>query len=247
MSDLHTKLQIGHFHLYSINNGDLILAPCLDRDVVGRECAEGIDECRCQAGVGDEGNVEVDGCTTDFVTIGEFVSGEVLGNVHHHVDFVLMQEVERLRLTTFVGGPMYERVGNAVLVEVARRAVGGIDFVTIGNEFGCRIEHSGFLLGRASGEQDGLFRDAVPDGEHGAEEGRVGVVADAAHFACTRHVDTENGVGFLQTIERELAGFDADVVEVEEVLRRTFDGTTEHDARGNLDEVDFKYLADEWE
>ena len=53
-------------------NDGLELAPSLDLDIIQALCAEGIDECGGEAGVGDERNVEVDGCTTNLVAIGEF-------------------------------------------------------------------------------------------------------------------------------------------------------------------------------
>ena len=57
----------------------------------------------------------------------------------------------------------------------------------------------------------------------------------------------QHGVGLLQAVERELAGLDAYVVEVEEVLAGLLHWHAEHHFRGQLDEVDFQHLADEWE
>ena len=99
-------------------NGESELAPCLDFDVIEALRAEGVDECGGKSGVGDERNVEVDGCTTNLVAIGEFAHREVLRHVHHHVDVVAVQEVECLWLLTFLAGPMNERVLDAVIFQV---------------------------------------------------------------------------------------------------------------------------------
>ena len=60
----------------------LILTPTLDANVVQLDIAEGIDECRRKATVGDEGHVEVDGSTTNLVSVGELTGSEVLRDVH---------------------------------------------------------------------------------------------------------------------------------------------------------------------
>jgi hypothetical protein len=45
----------------------------------------------CQAAIGDEGHIQIDGSTTDLIAVGQLVGGKVLGDIHHHVDLVLMQ------------------------------------------------------------------------------------------------------------------------------------------------------------
>ena len=60
----------------------LILTPTLDANVVQLDIAEGIDECRRKATVGDERHVEVDGSTTNLVSVGELTGSEVLRDVH---------------------------------------------------------------------------------------------------------------------------------------------------------------------
>ena len=49
----------------------VILLPRLDLQVFHTLLAEGFDEGRSEAGVGDERNVVVDGTTTDAITVGE--------------------------------------------------------------------------------------------------------------------------------------------------------------------------------
>lgn len=119
----------------------------------------------------------------------------------------------------------------------------------MGGEHAGGIEHLGFLLGRTGAEQDvagllaafdGAHGDAMAHGEHGFKQGAVGVFADAAHFACAGHIYAEHGVGFLQAVEGELGGLDADVVEVEEVLGGFLYGEAEHHLRGEVDEVELQ-------
>ena len=57
----------GLFIHYSI----LVLAPSLDVDILQLGGAECIDECTCQAAIGNQWHVEVDGCTTNLVTIAQ--------------------------------------------------------------------------------------------------------------------------------------------------------------------------------
>ena len=59
---------------------------------------------------------------TQTVSVGELASGEVLIDVHHHVDLALMQEVEGLGLLPFVGRPEDQRGGDAVLCQHVVRA-----------------------------------------------------------------------------------------------------------------------------
>ena len=56
-----------------------IFLPGADVDVVEGHRAEGADEGRGQAAVGDEGHVEVDGGAANLVAVGELVGGEILG------------------------------------------------------------------------------------------------------------------------------------------------------------------------
>ena len=71
-----------------------VFTPGLDANLLDRNGAEGLDEGRGQTTVGDQGDIQVDGRTTDLVAVGELVRGQVLRNVHHHVNLVLMQEIE---------------------------------------------------------------------------------------------------------------------------------------------------------
>ena len=53
-------------------------------------------------------------------------------------------------------------------------------------------------------DKDGMLRHTQSDGEHGLENGAVGVVTETAHLACAAHVHTEDRVSLLQSAEREL-------------------------------------------
>ena len=110
-----------------------------------------------------------------------------------------------------------------------------------------RVQHLGLLLRPAGGEQDVLLRDALAHGEHGGQQRAARVVAQAAHLSGGSHVDAQYGVGLLQAVERELAGLDAHIIEIEQALVRLLHWNAEHDLRGQLDEVDLKHLAHERE
>ena len=97
----------------------LELVPALDGDVASGEAAEGVDERFGKAGVGEQGDVEVYSGTADLVSVGELTGGEVLGQVHHHVDLLLVEQVECLGLHALFAGPVYEGVLHAILGEEA--------------------------------------------------------------------------------------------------------------------------------
>ena len=76
-----------------------ILAPTLDADIIQLDIAESIYECRRKTTVGDKGNIKVDGGTTYLITVGELTGSEVLRDVHHHIDLMVVEHVESLWLT----------------------------------------------------------------------------------------------------------------------------------------------------
>ena len=49
----------------------LILIPALDLDLVYAHSAECTDEGSCETRVGDEWNIEVNGCSADVISIGQ--------------------------------------------------------------------------------------------------------------------------------------------------------------------------------
>ena len=108
--------------------------------------------------------------------------------------------------------------------------------------FGC-IEHLCLLLGTTGREQNGMLRNALTHGKHTLEQSLIGVVAQAANLSGRTHIHTEHRVCFLQTVERELAGLDTNVVEVEEILIGLLHRLTEHHPGSQVDEVDLKHLA----
>ena len=141
---------------YSHNNPfskrQSILLPRTDVDVIERHGAEGADEGRGQTTVGDKGHVQVDGGTADLVTVGELVGGEILGDVDHHVDLVVVEHVEGgghylpYSLLGFAG-PEDAGVLDSVLGEIAGGAAGGKELVAMGSKHAGGIKHLGLLLG----------------------------------------------------------------------------------------------------
>ena len=100
----------------------LILRPALDCDAFYRHVAESADEGAGKATVRDERDVEVDGGTAYLVTVGQLTGRKVLRDVDHHVNLMVVEHVEGLRLTVF-RRPVDGSVGYAVF-----RKISGYDF-----------------------------------------------------------------------------------------------------------------------
>ena len=49
--------------------------------------ADGINECTCYPGIGNQGYVEVYGSPSDLVSVPEFALREILRNIDDQVDF----------------------------------------------------------------------------------------------------------------------------------------------------------------
>ena len=81
-----TLFYIGYYWL-------LELVPALEGDVAGGEAAEGVDERFGKASIGEQGDVEVYSGTADLVSVGELTSGEVLREVHYHVNLLAVEHV----------------------------------------------------------------------------------------------------------------------------------------------------------
>ena len=96
----------------------LELVPALDGDVAGGEAAEGVDERFGKASIGEQGDVEVYSGTADLVSVGELTGGEVLGQVHHHVDLLLVEQVECLSpLLNLEGNDEYVSINGGVFLQ----------------------------------------------------------------------------------------------------------------------------------
>ncbi len=103
----------------------LVLVPTLDLDIVEGHRAEGADEGGGEAGVGDKRDIEVDGGSTDVVSVGQLLVGEVLRDVDHEVEFLVCEHLHRLlvfackfRVLGF-GRPDYALGRHTVLSEVS--------------------------------------------------------------------------------------------------------------------------------
>ena len=107
-----------------------VFIPRLDSNVIDRHGRERIDEGSSQAVVGDERHVEVNGCTTDLKADGELAGCEVLGDVDHHVNLLLKDHVESLRLQ-LLRGPIDMLTSDVVLDEIAIRTARGVELITL--------------------------------------------------------------------------------------------------------------------
>ena len=119
-----------------------------------------MDKCTCQTCVGDQRNIQVDGGATDLVTVADLAFGEVLRNVHHHVNLFLVQHIQCLRMSLLVR-PVYQCIFNTVFCEEAAGSSGSIQVVTVLLQLAGRIEHACLLLGTSGREQDVLLRNTV--------------------------------------------------------------------------------------
>ena len=48
----------------------------------------------CQSAVRDQRHIQIDGSTPNLVAICQLMCRQILGDIYHHVDLMLMQEVE---------------------------------------------------------------------------------------------------------------------------------------------------------
>ena len=109
------------------------------------------------------------------------------------------------------------------------------------------IEQIYLLLGRTCRKQDVLGWNAMTHRKHTLQKSGRCIVAQATYLTRTAHIHTQYWVCLLQTVEAELRCLDTYIVEIEEVLVWLLYRQTEHYAGSQLDEVDFQYLAYEWE
>ena len=86
--------------------GVLILTPSLDVDIIDAQCAERIDERRSQTAVGNQWYVEVDGCTTNLITIRKLTNCEILRNIYNHINLVLTKHIKSLWLLSLLFSAM---------------------------------------------------------------------------------------------------------------------------------------------
>ena len=69
----------------------LIFSPSLNVHLIQLRRTESVDESARQTAVCDEGNIQVDGCPTNLITIRKLMHGQVFRNIDHHVNLLLMQ------------------------------------------------------------------------------------------------------------------------------------------------------------
>ena len=185
----------------------LVFVPALNLYIVDIQAAKCLNEGRCQPGIGNERDIEVDSGTTYFVAIVELLLRQVLGNIYHQIDLFVVQHFQSLRLAIAFAGPkdFYSRytVIGEELVRTPRSKKAVSFFVQKLSSF----EHIGFLLGATGRKQDILFRNLITHRKHGFQDSFARVEPYTAHFSGRSHIHTQHRVGLLQTREGELRRF----------------------------------------
>ena len=80
-----------------------IFAPASDGYVVRTHGAECADESTGQTGIGQQWNIQVYGSAADTVAVTQFACSQILRDIHHHVNLLSVQHLQRLRLTCLAG------------------------------------------------------------------------------------------------------------------------------------------------
>lgn len=160
-----------------------VFLPGGDADGVDGTGDEGFDEGEGQTGVGEEGDVVVDGVASDAVAVGELALGVVLGYVYDKIDCVVADYVEN-RLASLFVGPAYGSGLDAVVVEEGGCADGGIDLVAARVEQTACVEHVDLASGIARAYEHSLDGHVVAYRNHGVEQGLVKVAAKTPDLAC---------------------------------------------------------------
>ena len=56
-----------------------------------------MNERTCQAAVGNQRHIQINGSTTNLITIRQLMRRQILGDIHHHIYPMLMQQVKGCR------------------------------------------------------------------------------------------------------------------------------------------------------
>ena len=101
--------------------------------------AEGVDEGGCESGIGEQRHIEVDSASAHMVAhIVRRVGDDILGDTHHQLDGLAMEQVERLGMT-FLSGLIDRDIRHSRLVEELAGAAGSIDSEAFANQLFDRV------------------------------------------------------------------------------------------------------------
>lgn len=146
-----------------------ILIPGLDLDVVYAGGAESADEGGGEAGIREEGDVEVYGCPSDLVAVGKFQSREVFRDIDHHINFFVLNHFQswfesslEIRIVT-LAWPEHLRRRNTVLYKILIRATCGVKLITLLDEKSAGPQHISLLERITGREQNPLLRNPLAD------------------------------------------------------------------------------------
>ena len=158
----------------------LIFLPALDFEFIDGDCGKGSDESRCQPGVGEKRDIEVDGGAAYLSPVAQFCAGEVSGHIHHEVHLAVVEQVERLGFAVGSRRPVDLYSRDAVFVQELAGSAGRVDCQAGTVQHMGGLEHIGLLFGRACAQQHRLFRNSQAYSQEAFEDCLIGVVAYAA-------------------------------------------------------------------
>ena len=72
----------------------LVFSPTLDANILRAMFAECRDEGRSQTSICNQRDIQVNGCTAEFITIGQFSCGKILVDIDHKLDLAIMRIIK---------------------------------------------------------------------------------------------------------------------------------------------------------
>ena len=159
---------------------------------------------------------------------------------------MLRDEIHHVVLTVLVR-PSHSRSLHTVIIEELGGACRGVDGVALLGQLLGRLKQTYLTLGTTRRDEHGILRNRITRGNQRVEHSLVEVIAQTAYLTRRAHIHTQNGIGILQTCERELRGLHTDAIDIELALFGLLIRCIEHDLRGSLDEVALQDLRYEGE
>ena len=93
----------------------LVFLPALDLYLFELHPAEGIDECACQACIGNQRDIVVDCRTADFVSVGQLPFAMVFRYVDDQLEDMFAEHLHDVVFSLFIGPAYSNRVDSIVI------------------------------------------------------------------------------------------------------------------------------------